>query len=613
MVDTWTSKKDEVHDFGAKLEAGKSYVMIEEGAPTGYAFTNTVDIEITKDGKVNVTSDDLVYNETTKTYDLIDEAINISISKVDIADGEELEGATIVVYEADEHGKIAKDENGKEIIVETWISDKTEHQIGDKLEAGKSYIMRETVAPDGYEVTTDIGFSVDKDGTVTRGETDVTGGVILIEDTHKAIKISKVDVADGEELEGATIVIYELDEEGNVVKNEDGTDKVIDSWTSGKAPHEVTNIKNGKIYQLVETVAPAGYELTTATTFAIDEKGEIDKTKSTTTVSDAGVLLVEDTHKPIKISKIDLGNGEELAGATIVITDSNGNIVDRWISGKTPHIVTNIKNGGTYTLTETVAPNGYTIATATTFVIDENGEIDKTKTTSKVSEAGILLVEDARLNVSISKLRMNNGKILTDKFVIGAKLSIRVGGAEGAIAKDSVTGEQAMWTTEEASKTFVLAPGDYTLVEDAKPTGLMGHYYEMAAPIPFSITEDGRVLDEDKTTISDGMIRMYDNFDLSHYDEEVTNANRTGVDVTETPTEKRTTTNKVMSGAKRTTTPSTTRSTTTTNTTTTTTTKTSTVKTGDDQNAAIPAVAGLLAILAAGYILLEDRKRRKMR
>ena len=82
------------------------------------------------------------------------------------------------------------------------------------------YTLSETVAPDGYLVTTDITFTVATDGTVTttgHKTTDANGNtVILVEDTITKVKVSKKDITNGDdELPGATLQI--LDKDGKVV------------------------------------------------------------------------------------------------------------------------------------------------------------------------------------------------------------------------------------------------------------------------------------------------------------------------------------------------------------------------------------------------------------
>jgi hypothetical protein len=48
---------------------------------------------------------------------------------------------------------------------------------------------------------------------------------------------------------------------------------------------------------------------------------------------------MEDDTTKVKISKVDITNDEELTGAELVILDEDGNIVDKWISGETPHTI----------------------------------------------------------------------------------------------------------------------------------------------------------------------------------------------------------------------------------------------------------------------------------
>jgi len=265
------------------------------------------------------------------------------------------------------------------------------------IKTGETYTLKETVAPDGYAVTTETTFTLKEDGTIDKEKTTTKvsdEGVLLIEDDKTKVTISTVETGAGEELEGAEIEL--VDSKGNVVEK----------WTSGTdgkdengklKPHVVERIKTGETYTLKETVAPDGYAITTDTTVVLKEDGTIDTEKTTTKVSDEGVLLVEDDMTEVRISKVETGAGEELEGAHIVLKDSEGNIVEEWDSTKEAHIVKGLKTGEVYTLSETVAPDGYAITTDTTFVLKEDGTIDKDKTTTKVSDEGVLLIEDDKL------------------------------------------------------------------------------------------------------------------------------------------------------------------------------------------------------------------------
>ena len=96
----------------------------------------------------------------------------------------------------------------------------------------------------------------------------------------------------------------------------------------------------------------------------------------------------------IRVRKIDVMTQEELEGATIQILDKDGNVVDEWTTTREAHAVENLKAGETYTLHETAAPEGYTLAVDTDFTVDEEGHVIPGST--KMSDEGDLLVEDSR-------------------------------------------------------------------------------------------------------------------------------------------------------------------------------------------------------------------------
>ena len=133
------------------------------------------------------------------------------------------------------------------------------------------------------------------------------------------------------------------------------------------------------------------------------------------TAEDAWVFTVTNTQTEVSVSKVDIANGDELPGAHIEILreateadaeDENTKyadetktlvIVEEWISEKEPHVIEGLLTDTEYILRETVAPNGYDIATDTKFTIDEEGNVTST---GSVTEDGILLVEDGMLFVT---------------------------------------------------------------------------------------------------------------------------------------------------------------------------------------------------------------------
>ena len=278
----------------------------------------------------------------------------------------------------------------------TWIDNDNQNNsrpetITVRLFADGKQVREQTVSKeDGWTWTFSElpEFNAGKKITYTLQEDSVDGYLSKVEgmnvtNTATSVSISKVDIADGKEVEGATIQI--VDKDG----------KVVEEWVSGKDAHEVKGLKTGETYTLKETVAPDGYTITTETTFTMKEDGTIDSSKTTTKVSEDGILLVEDAKTSVSISKVDIANGRELVGAKLQILDKDGKVVKEWTSSKQPEIITGLNVLEKYTLREITAPNGYLIAADTTFELNADGSINKSKTTTKISDQGILFVEDA--------------------------------------------------------------------------------------------------------------------------------------------------------------------------------------------------------------------------
>ena len=211
-----------------------------------------------------------------------DETFNVSIIKKDSVTGKTLAGATLVL----------KDANGK--VIDTWVTTTSAHTVKE-LEPGL-YTVEETKAPKGYVLNkTPIRFTL-----VKGGETEKVVYVYNTPETPKtgSIKISKQDITTKKELPGATLTI----------KDANGT--VVAKWVSTNEPHYVTGLKPGK-YQLTETIAPAGYDLSQETIeFTIDEDGKPSK--------DVVVMYNSPTPEKtgsVKISKQDITTKKELPGA----------------------------------------------------------------------------------------------------------------------------------------------------------------------------------------------------------------------------------------------------------------------------------------------------------
>lgn len=140
-----------------QLAAG-TYTMRETGAPDGYTYAEDITFTIDGQGKITLTGQNGEVAPNGTTLIMRDKTIDyIYISKKAIGGNDELPGAHIVLKER---------ESGK--VVAEWTSGSEAYKIaGTLFKAGMEYVLTETVAPDGYEVTEKIIFKIDRNGTLS--------------------------------------------------------------------------------------------------------------------------------------------------------------------------------------------------------------------------------------------------------------------------------------------------------------------------------------------------------------------------------------------------------------------------------------------------------------
>lgn len=253
------------------------------------------------------------------------------ISKIDGTTGEELPGASMQVIDP---------ETGD--VVEEWVSGEQPHII-KKLTYGKTYVLREDLAPLGYYVASEIEFTV---GYHVKVE---------MKDEPTKVELSKQDAVTGEELPGASMQIIEPE-----------TGEAIEEWISGEEPHMVTGLEIGKTYILHEDLSPLGYYVAQDVEFIVSENPE-EITK----------VVMKDEPSRIELSKQDATTGKELPGAHLQITDpETGDVVKEWISADKPEIIYGLEIGKEYILTETIAPKGYVLSSEEiSFVVGQEKKV----------------------------------------------------------------------------------------------------------------------------------------------------------------------------------------------------------------------------------------------
>lgn len=384
------------------------------------------------------------------------------------------------------------------------IYDGTIGEVSVTLPLG-SYHIAETKPPYGY-AGTDASFDVTLAWDNQTQEIVAADAVEFHNEREKAkVGIYKTDLESGKYLAGAVFNLYTADDiydaDGSLVfaagelvatspeTNADGTtyfdcDIPIRGEQYGSSTHKDAATNSGK-YIIEEIRAPLGY-------YVNEEPMEVIFTYDGQAVQ---VLESTCTDKPTEmwVSKRDLTNDEELPGATLTVKDSDGNMVESWVSTDTPHRVTGLHLGDAYTLTETRPADGYALADDITFrllqKVDEDGsnlqeaEVYYLTTKNflfwtwddwKLLDDATVIMRDDTIKVEISKKDLT-----TMEELPGAELTIT----------DKDGKEIGRWvSTDKPHYIEKLPAGEYTLTEITAPDG-----YDIAESIRFTVLPTGEV------------------------------------------------------------------------------------------------------------------------
>ena len=388
-----------------------AYTVKEISTQGGYSVAITSNE--TEDGTFSYT----VTNTHTPTSG------EVLISKRDVG-GSEIKGATLKLTAEND---VTSD--GQSFQPITWISDGTPEKL--KLRNG-TYTLTETKAPDGYLPSSPIKFMVtmNSDGKAivkivsdgTSANVGETSTVVMVDEYKTTtVKVSKVSLTDGVgEIAGAELTVTGTTIGGEAINPI--------RWTSG----EGELMKDGEIipkeltlapgtYTLHESEVPEGYEPAQDIVFQVTVDGTVKILRNGNTIGDASldgnhVTMVDSPSKTnVQFSKVEVGGSTELPGAEFRIegTDFEGHDINPivWTSGAAPHSV-QLKDG-TYTLTETKAPDGYRVSDPIRFAIKRGQAYhvsDSGEPTTPV-DGNTVRVEDKlikRLAISVTKRWSDN-------------------------------------------------------------------------------------------------------------------------------------------------------------------------------------------------------------
>lgn len=353
------------------LEYG-TYYITEVSAPTdGHSIL---------DGKTYTVNVSSTHKNFTWTAENEARKYSFTIAKQSDTAGDtgKLSGAQFGVY------KTQSDANSGRNAIETiTIGSNNRGQSGDNYTLGQTVYLKETKAPDGYKLNTQV-FTV----TVNANETTVKQTITdeKIKTPFGKLRIIKTDSADGASFAGAKFKIISTEKvvgtDGKTyatpgkVMQEDLTTNAQGIATSIDLP---LNANGSAFYQVVETYAPAPYQLADPVSVHIT-----GGTVNTVVSQDVPVKDTPSTGK-VRIKKLADGTNTGIAGVKFNIVATKDIVMP---TGKTKYkagdvvqkdIVTGDdgtaesnelpigKDGkGYYKVVETYAPKPYIISTTDT-------------------------------------------------------------------------------------------------------------------------------------------------------------------------------------------------------------------------------------------------------
>lgn len=449
------------------LAPGK-YTLSEVAAAEGYAIPlNGWGFTVTEGTVQQVTNTSEVTEWNFKggllTLTLKNSRIygGLTIEKTDGKDGGALAGAEFTVAGSDDTPLTFIKNNGRyeaaagEGASSTIATDANGKAYITGLKFG-NYAVTETKAPEGYVLKGDR-HSI----AISRQQTEVTLRLKNDKAMYKVTAIKQDADENGKLLVGAEFMLYSM--EGAVVA------KAVTGY-DGTAVFEVPEGK----YKLVETRAPAGYQLSGDFVREITVnamQGAVGEFKYT--------FNNEKTSYSIEIHKHDSEDKQKkLAGAEFAVTDSRGftKTVTTDASGKAS--ITELPYDD-YTIREIKAPKGYALS-------DKEYSVKKTE----LVHGSPVVIEAANKyilgSVTIKKVDHEN----PEKLLEGAKFNVT--DENGSLLKWKAEGD--VYTLDERGSSVITAgrvtlkdlpEGTYTLTEIDAPSG----YAILDGSRTFTITE----------------------------------------------------------------------------------------------------------------------------
>ena len=542
---TWRSHDDTQAIYQNTVEAfgeyAKYYQRASDGLPEGsYYFIETGTSNNTVDAQGKAFAFEIVQTETSQPSVKL-EAKNdefnaaVELEKVDSETGDAISGAQFALSRDDgtDGGDIIASglESGK-----TYALDATGSIVESSSTAGEgtlkltglkkgSYILAETrnvgyslsdVAPIRFTVGND-----DSGATLSLG----TDGKLANNPLHGAIYMEKVDSATGSGIAGAEFALEKKGSDGTwavvaegIVSGKkyradvDGNGAIVSAseaeQASGGAPDEkgsvlVSNLPWGT-YRFVETKAAEGYTGVKDGQWAISREATLSaENVEATLTTPIAVGQVANSLIGFSIRKTDPSGTVALAGARFTVVPKDGSAfadgsaskefetdafgIAQPVPGSTS-LEGQLVAGGSYLVTETKAPEGFSLPktreieisiSADGFATCAGGALPDGWDLSSDGVASTLTVKDEPTSIVVYKRDQNGNPLSGSEFKI--KGVFKGGATEVTITPE---GDDASFVAEG----LLIAGNVYTIEETRAPLG-----YEKLPKATFRATESGGV------------------------------------------------------------------------------------------------------------------------
>lgn len=482
-----SDEKGQAH-FTLDLPLGTYYVK-EISAPDGFVSSDEVlEFDATYQGQdiQTIKLKSIKKNQPT----------TIEVTKSDLTTGVELNGASLSVL----------DEDGN--VIDSWTSVKDEPHVIKYLTVGKTYILRESLAPHGYLKTTDVKFTIEDTAEIQKVEMQdhVPKALLIVNKKGEFLdKITLLDNVKGvvehffEYITGSlTDVTFEI-RAAEDIKAADGVspdyyskdELVATVTTDANGVAEVSDLPVGKYY--VKEVGTAyGYILDEEPRYVdlsyrdqdtpvvvYDEEWQNNRQKVKVNV----LKKEKDTDRVLKGGIFGLYTRNDIlsaSGKVLMEADTLIELKTTDVDGKISFIA-DLPIDGTYYVKELYAPDGFvTTGEEQEFVFEYQGD--------KEAEVSYEFVfEDEPTTVELSKTDLTTGEELP-----GARLQLT--DENGAVVEE--------WTsTKEPYIIKELVVGkSYTLTETKPADG-----YATAESITFTVENtveiQKQVMEDDVTKV----------------------------------------------------------------------------------------------------------------